>query len=624
MAVALALVFVPLAYLLFVCVSLGLPERLRLAFGPLSLEKIADVAARKHGDRVLFTTDEPCAWTVPQLGPVDGDSWTARRIRATAGYVAGLLRERFDLQRDERVAILKRNHLDMHLLMLGIIRAGGMACPINGSFLAAHVEPYLRNVGARVLFSDAPTLFRVLGQGGALGDVQEVVLAARRRDITDGAFAALETAVHARHPGASVHCLEDLLGAVEREHDAVERAPGDPLYLVHSSGTTGFPKAVVLRNGKQAHAMRGWLCYVHVSRRRDKGYLAVPNNHQAVILSFNSLLLLGLTVHWTQAAGREGFDARRVVAELARGRFTGFFGFPILYTQLKEVALAEHDLTGMRFWASTADAAHEEVIKPFVAVGGTFRRLGLPFTGSIYLDAQGSSEVGTPSVLRYYTRLTKRYERRIGRRHSTPFGPEIRITRDGQPVTGDAVGRLEVRGRTVFDTYWNNPALTSEVIRDGWFFTGDVARFSRDGHLVQLDREVDVIRSAAGDVYSLLIEEIVHKHPGVYDACVYGARQADGTQAPAAAIALRRGADLDPARLRTELNAMLSPSMWLSQVDILPWEQFPVGVTGKTLKRVFREKTEPRPVTGPHRPVGRVPDSRPALAGPQKPPPIAT
>ena len=118
------------------------------------------------------------------------------------------------------------------------------------------------------------------------------------------------------------------------------------------------------------------------------------------------------------------------------------------------------------------------MIKPCVAVGGVFRRLGLPFTGSVYLDAQGSSEVGTPSVLRYYTRLTKRYERRIGRRHSTPFGPRIRITRDGQPVKGDQAGRLEVRGRTVFDTYWNNHALTLEAIRDGWFFTGDVARFS--------------------------------------------------------------------------------------------------------------------------------------------------
>jgi long-chain acyl-CoA synthetase len=606
MMVGVALVLLLLVYAFFVCASIGLPERLWLAFGPLSLEKIPDQAARKYGDRPLFTTDEPCAWVVPRLAPASTDpkAWSAVRIRSTAGYVAALLRERFDLRRDERVAILKQNHLDMHLLMLGIIRGGGIACPMNGNFAASKVEPYLVNIGARILFTDRPTLLRVLVEGGGIGDVQDIVLAARRSDIPDDSFEALTTAVHKRHPHVSVHCIEDLLRAVESECAALRRGKREPLYLVHSSGTTGFPKAVLLRNGAQAHALRGWFCYVHVSRRRDRGYLAVPNNHQAVILSFNGLLLAGVRTHWTKATGREGFDAGRVIEELARGRYTGFFAFPIIYTQLKEVALAEHDLGAMRFWASTADAAHEVMIKPCTAVGGVFRRLGLPVSGSVYLDAQGSSEVGTPSVLRYYTRFTKRYQRRIGRRHSTPFGPKLRLTRGGQVVNGEAVGRLEVRGKTVFDAYWNNHALTLEAIRDGWFFTGDVARFSRDGHLVQLDREVDVIRAASGDVYSLPIEEIVHKHPAVYDACVYGARQADGTQLPAAAIALRTGVDIDSAKLREELNAMLSPSIQLSHVEVLPWEQFPIGITGKTLKSVFRERTEPHALVEANRPIG--------------------
>ena len=619
MIVVVGLVLVFLGYLLFVCASIGLPERLRLAFGPVSLEEVPDRAARKHGSRSLFTTDEPCAWVVPRLAAVskDANAWSAERIRSTAGYVAALLRERLGMGREERVAILKQNHLDMHILMLGIIRGGGMACPMNEGFAASKVEPYLFNIGARILFTDRSTLLRVLLEGGGLGDVKEVVLAARRSDISDDAFEALTTAVRARQPRASVHCIEELLGGVESECKAVKRGKLAPLYLVHSSGTTGFPKAVILRNGAQAHAMRGWLCYVHVSRRRDRGYLAVPNNHQAVILSFNCLLLAGVSTHWTKATGREGFDAGRVVEELAQGRYTGFFGFPILYTQLKEVGLGEHDLTAMRFWASTADAAHEAMIRPCVAVGGLFRRLGLPFTGSVYLDAQGSSEVGTPSVIRYYTRFTKRYERRIGRRHSTPFGPQIRITRDGRVVKGDAVGRLEVRGKTVFDAYWNNHSLTHEAFNDGWFFTGDVAHFSRDGHLVQLDREVDVIHSAARDIYSLPIEETIHKHPAVYDACVYGARQADGTQAPAAAIALRAGVEIGSTRLCEELNAMISPGLRLSRVEILPWKEFPIGVTGKTLKKVFRDRTEPHAMAEANRPIGyqSPPATQPAGAG---------
>ncbi|WP_083473309.1 class I adenylate-forming enzyme family protein [Frankia sp. R43] len=616
------------AYVAFVCASVALPRRLWLALGPMSLERIPDRAARRHRDRVLFTSDEPCTWSLPGPAPGAGSgprpgpppgpgpgpgagpgagagaapgpvAWTARDIQATAGLVAAALRA-LGLRHGQRVAILKRNHLDIHLLHLGVVRAGGVACPMNGAFAAGKVAPYLLNIDARILFADVPTLLRVLREGGTPGGVDAVVLVGRAADVPAADVREL-TAALGGVTAAAVHWIEDLLAAAGEPAAAVRRGPREPLLLVHTSGTTGFPKAVILRNGPQSRAVRGWLCYVHVSPRRDRGYLAVPNNHQAVILTFNSMLLLGIRAHWTTATGRD-FDAPRVVEELARERYTGFFGFPITYTQLKEVPLAAHDLRAMRFWASTADAAHEEMIRPCVRVGGTFRRLGLPMRGSVYLDAQGSSEVGTPSVLRYYSPVTRRYDRRIGRRHSAPFGPRVRIARDGVPVGRGEVGRLEVRGKTLFEAYWNNHSLTYEAVRDGWFFTGDVARWS-GGHVVQLDREVDVIHTGDGDVYSLPIEERVHRHAAVFDVCVYGARQPDGTQRPAAAVALRPGVEIGAERLREELNALLSPAEELVALQIMPWSEFPIGVTGKTLKREFRDGTEPSPVPEANRPV---------------------
>jgi acyl-CoA synthetase (AMP-forming)/AMP-acid ligase II len=226
-------------------------------------------------------------------------------------------------------------------------------------------------------------------------------------------------------------------------------------------------------------------------------------------------------------------------------------------------------------------------------VGGVFRDLGIPISGSVYLDAQGSSEVGTPSVLRYITRFTKHFERRVGRPGSTPFGPQIRIVGDNRRVVarGEA-GRLEVKGKTVFAGYWNNHSLTFTAICDEWFFTGDIARQERDGNLVQLDREVDVIRTSAGPVYSLLIEEKIHKHSAVFDACVYGARQPDGSQLPAAAIALASEFQLTAAELKDELNATLTAEQQLHRIEILDWNEFPIGITGKTLKRVFRLRSE--------------------------------
>ena len=580
-----------LAYGGFLVWRLGIHQRLPLAFGPISLESIPDRAARRHGERLLYTCDCPVGWRVPALSERYSDdvSWSAVRIKSTAGYLATMLRECFDVQRGERVAILKQNHFDIHLLIAGIVRAGAIAVPLNGAFDGGGVSQYLDQVGATILFTDTATLRRLIAEGGGWGVVRTVVIADRPQPAPT------------LPPTLRVVWIEDALSVVTHESAAIRRGADDPMYLVHSSGTTGFPKAVILRNDAQSHAVRGWLCYVHLSRTRDRGYVAVPNNHQAVILTFNSSLLLGLRVHWDSSYGLSGFDPAHVISALARGRFTAYFGFPITYTQLKEVDLSRYDLSRMRIWASTADASHAAIQRAFVALGGAFRSVGLPVSGSVYLDAQGSSEVGTPSVLRYVTRFSRHFDRRVGRPGSTPFGPRVRIARDGVVVRRGEVGRLEVKGRTVFKAYWNNPATTSEAIRDGWFFTGDVARQDRDGHLIQLDREVDVIRTAHGPVYSLLIEEKIHQHPAVFDACVYGERLADGTQAPAAAVALRAGHILSAPELRSALNARLDGRQQLSTVDVIDWTEFPIGLTGKTLKRVFRERSE----RSSRRPMGR-------------------
>ena len=144
---------VSLAYFVFLGWRLGLHQRLPLALRPISLERIPDRAARRYGDRPLFTCDRPVSWRVPALAGryTDDTIWSASRVLATAGYLATMLREQLGVRAGERVAILKQNHFDVHLLITGIVRAGGIACPLNGHFEAANVGPYLENVGAKVL-----------------------------------------------------------------------------------------------------------------------------------------------------------------------------------------------------------------------------------------------------------------------------------------------------------------------------------------------------------------------------------------------------------------------------------------------------------------------------------------
>ena len=103
--------------------------------------------------------------------------------------------------------------------------------------------------------------------------------------------------------------------------------------------------------------------------------------------------------------------------------------------------------------------------------------------------------------------------------------------------------------KTVFKKYWKDPQLTAKSFTSGWFFTGDVACTDKYKNIIQLDREIDVIHTENGDVYSLPIEEKIHKHRAVFDACVYGGFQQNGFQLPCAAIALRSGFVYDDGRV---------------------------------------------------------------------------
>lgn len=581
-------------YTVFLIIRTGLHHRIFLALGPISIERIPDRAARKYGEKILFTSDVPCKWEVPALRDKykDLNAWSAMRIKLTAGYVAKILQSKFGIHYGVRVAIFKKNHFDYHIFHTSVVRAGGIACPINDKFKSDKIDTYLVHLKAQLLISDLETVIRVLQEGGSFGDVKKIILAESEKNVKPADKEKLNALLASHHPELEIFWLEETLENIREEITPVKRTKDDPFYLVHSSGTTGFPKAVILKNGPQSHAIRGWLCYVHLSRNRNKAYLAVPNNHQAVMLTFNSVLLWGFPVHWVGPYSRDGFNAEKVIRELSEGAYSGYFGFPITYTQLKEIPLENYNLDKMAFWASTADASHEVIIRPFVKTGSAFKSLGLPIKGSVFLDAQGSSEVGTPSVIRYITSFTRKFDRRIGRPGSTPFGPRIRVvTPDGIKVKRNEVGRLEVKGKTLFAGYWNYHDLTFMVKRDGWFFTGDVVRRGRDRHLIQLDREVDVIKTKYGDVYSLPIEEKLHKHPAVFDLCVYGEIQPDGWQLPAVAVSLRSAFQMSETQLKEEFNALLEEREQLNSVQITDWKNFPIGVTGKTLKRVFRDRS---------------------------------
>ncbi|AXT48654.1 MULTISPECIES: class I adenylate-forming enzyme family protein [Chromobacterium] len=554
------LAFAVLGYLIFAFVHLGFPVRLTLLVRwDNRIDTVLETAARRHGLRELIELARPLRWT-------DRRVWTAGQLLDTVNALSACWHS-LGVAPGDRVAIYKANDFDYFLFSVAAIRLGAIAVPMNANVPPETAGLYLSRVGASLLIADCVNWERVRPYIPAC--VHQAVLA-------DGLAPAAEGCVHA---------LSELLRQCPRTVPRAARGPDDPLYIVHTSGTTGTPKGVILKSEGIAQSLRSTMLFNLISPR-DLACFALPMNHQVSQLYLHNTLLIGM-----RCIINGDLDAQGLLRQLEQRLPTVFFSFPITYTQLMIAGAAKRPLSSVRIWGSTADASHEVQQRTFLPKGSFFRRLGLPVSGSLFIDGLGSSEVGIAALLRIATPWTRCFDRRVGRK--TPLGPQIKVAdSEGLPVVKGRPGLLMIKGKSMFGGYWNAHDVLYASSRDGWWFTGDVVREAADGEMIHLDREVDVIHASDGAVYTLPLEEVLLKRDGVLDVSVFGVRPEPGApERTAAAVAWREDAAPVAADvLLRELNRQLGPEQQLAHLWVLPWEDFPIGATGKTLKRRLRER----------------------------------
>lgn len=227
------------------------------------------------------------------------------------------------------------------------------------------------------------------------------------------------------------------------------------------------------------------------------------------------------------------------------------------------------------------DASHERHIRPLVALDAT------------YVDGLGSSEMGMVLFKHAHTASSSRYGRIIGRPVRVVSRAAV-LDHMGEELPDGRAGLLGVRTPSVTPGYVNEPDMTEAARSSGYFLTGDVVRHDADGTWYHLDRTPDVIHTAAGPVYSLPMEEVVLLETGAFDAAVVAVRdpETDGHSRPVAVVLFKEEAAA-PAELLRRCNE------GLARDDLPPLAALvvardrtglPVGVTGKVLKRVLRER----------------------------------
>jgi long-chain acyl-CoA synthetase len=449
------------------------------------------------------------------------------------------------LRHGDRVAILARachRYWEVHF---GCAKAGLVVVPVNHRLQAGEVKHILSDVGAKAAVVDA-----------RLADVAAAADIPLRLGFGHGHGQPLD--------------YEAMLAEHEPVPPPVTLSGEDLNVIAYTSGTTGTAKGAMLTHRGSVLSAYG---YGMANRFRSD---------DVVLTCMPPYVLRGQSAGLSPAlAGAHvvmaDFVASEVVDIIQRRRVTQLQLAPAMITLLlREPDLARRDLSSLRaIWTG----------------GAPIRPSELQLLGDVFGDVLGSTfgmtEATGVAGMRY--RLSDDPSdlgrlRSIGR--PLPL-LDVEVRRpDGSVADDDEVGEIVVRGDTVMTGYWNAPEATAAVLRDGWYHTGDMARRDSDGYLYLVDRRVDVIVSGGINVYSLEVEQVINRIPGVVESAVVGIPHELWGEAVAAFVVCEPGAVISEsaviARCRAELAHFKAP-----QIARFPAE-LPRNAMGKLDKRALR------------------------------------
>ncbi|WP_340682324.1 acyl-CoA synthetase [Amycolatopsis coloradensis] len=348
-----------------------------------------------------------------------------------------------------------------------------------------------------------------------------------------------------------------------------EPDPESPAFVIYTSGTTGQPKGVILPRRAVASNLDA-LAEIWDWTDADVLVHALPLFHvHGLILGVVGPLRRGGALHHL---GR--FSTEAAAKELA-GEGTMLFGVPTMYHRLAADCEADPAL-------AAGVGAARLLVSGSAALPATDHERITAATGQRVVERYGMTE----TLMNCGVRATG--DRRPGAVGPPVPGVELRLVDDaGEPLTGESVGEIEVRGPNLFLGYLNRPDATEAALRDGWFKTGDMAVRDPDGYVRIVGRRAtDLIKSGGYKIGAGEIENALLEHPGVAEAAVTGEPDDDLGERIVAWI-VPAGAKPTAGELADHVAGLLSPHKRPRVVRYL--EALPRNEMGKVLKRALHD-----------------------------------
>jgi long-chain acyl-CoA synthetase len=482
-------------------------------------------------------------------------------LHADVCSIDAFLREAIALRPGQPVAIYRSNNRECFHWFLAIIRAGGIAVPLNPQLSLAEVRRILADSGTEILVTDRLVFERTIGRRQAL-DVRTWIQADDEKETLDGFLRVSETDV----PSAPVTI-----------------DPAATVAIFHTSGTSGFPKGAALSSNALLGARASAVLSGIFLGPRDLALVALPWSHIMAV----SIALYGLMAG-IRGCFLDRFDVDAALDLVERFRITAFVGVPTMFARLVNSNPAPARLASVRVWLSASDHLPSEVRLRLRQFGALFRLPGGWRIPPILLNGYGMVELGGLAMMGIELPLL-----RGSGDLCLPVPPfRIRLVdENGQTVPAGVAGECQIRRRGLAPRYWQDQGDAQGLLTgDGWLRTGDLGTRNRLGLIRLVGRTKDVIKSGGYSVYVRELEEAMLAHPAVARAVAFGLRHQEKGEIPVAAVELQPGSSSQEVDLLNWCRSNLAAYKAPRRIWILAPGDLPQNHSGKFLRRVLQER----------------------------------
>lgn len=483
-----------------------------------------------------------------------------------------VLLEQYGIKRGDRVAICGRNSPEWCLAYMGTTMTGAIVVPMNSWWKGPELKYGLEDSGSKVLLADSERHAQVEPYLEELG-VQLIAMKPKTASADVPEFYSM---------------LEGVAPLSDGEIEALNVGAGDSASIMYTSGSTGEPKGVLADHRGIITALYTWKFVKEINEElRPELRETDPDFKEAILANVplfhvtgSHAQFLACFIYHRKFVMMYKWDAGKALELIEKEKISVFHGVPTMAWELMhEEKFAETDLSSLRAVQSGGAPRPPEHLKMMLQ---KFPQKAMPGLGYGLTETNAIGAIITGVF----------YEARPNStgRPSPPVTEVCIKDEEGNVLGPNEVGEICIKGPSIMKGYWNKPEETAEVLKEGWFHTGDVGYLDSLGFLIISDRAKDIVIRGGENIGCAEVEYAISEHPAVNEVSVYGIPDERLGEIPAASVMLKSGEQLDESTLKSFLQDKVA-GFKIPEIIRFQYEQLPRLGTGKIAKKLLRQET---------------------------------